>query len=389
MIYGVVGRTGAGKSYFALRRIVQWLRDRPRDHVVTNLALDVPKLCAHLLQEYGDTFNAADRIEILELEEIAQFFRHYGEGYEIAPERTVVIGEPDGRTLRHLDYSPRERAGHSCLFVLDESDEIFDAKGFASMGRDLKMYIRHQRKFGDDVYFLTPQWSFLVKEVRVLCHCVWVLENGQQLKLGKIPLIGSKFKGLPWITGTQWKVKENGGFGGAGEAPRDTERFRIEKDGLADCYRTEDGLGVRGITQTVRSAEKSKGWSLWWLALPAAGLIYVAANFDTWLGGLIGGVGKTANAASRSAATGGPVRAVVSAAIQPAAASAVPVPAETPAEVYWVGKAPAAHRGVLIIFLSDGRQFTTQSKEFEGFGWQTVKIAGKEYRPPPPGFGLR
>lgn len=273
MIYGITAQTGGGKSYMAMRKVEEWLATRPNGMVVTNLALDLGELCDHLTKEYGDTLGAAERVRLLDLDEVGKFWRHFGVGYDVPENARIEIRGGDGKKVEQIDYKCRYEAGHSVLYILDEADEIFSAKAFAAIVHDLKYYTRHQRKFGDDVYFLTPAWEFLVKELRVMCHAVWVMENGAQMKMGKIPVVGSMVRGVSWIKGTQWRVKQGGAWGGLNEVPRDVTRFRIDPKGLGRCYRTEDGLGVRGMGETVRKAEKAKGISPWWIAVAVVAVI--------------------------------------------------------------------------------------------------------------------
>jgi len=376
MIYGVTAPTGGGKSYFALRKILKWLTERPaRDCVVTNLALDVPVLCEWLVKEYGEMFGAAERIRLLNLDEIGCFWRYYGPGFELPGERVEVL-MGDGKKAKQLDYSIRDQTQGSVLYVIDEADEIFSARHFASMVGDIRYYMRHQRKFSDDVYLLCPAWEFLVKEMRIMCHGVWVMENTAQMKMGTVPYVGGFFRGVGWIKATQWKVNQGGSWGGATAVPREQHRFRVDVAGLASCYRTEDGIGVKGFRDSVRKAEKAKGLHPAWLALPVILAVVGVAMAPRMIGmGLTSAVGATEKAVAIK-----PVE-------KPAAVQPVPVKTEEDSGVYFVGKAPG-RSGELRIFLSDGREYHTQMREFQGFAPNAVKIDGKIYRTPPPGYGL-
>lgn len=276
MIYGVTAQTGSGKTYFVMKRIIEWLVADPTNQVVTNLAINMAGLCEYLTKEYGSTLDCFARIRILDINEVWEFWRFFGVGYEVPNTRRIKVMKPGGFDMQlDIDGCVNEAGGFSTLFAIDESDKIFDAKAHAKMGTDLKDAMRHQRKFVWDVYFITPNWGFLVKEVRVLCHLAWVMENGQQMKLGRIPFIGSLFRGLPWITGNAWKVDPNGNFGGAREQPREVTRFRIDPQGIGGTYYTAGGFGVKGNQKKVIKAEKVKGLSPMWLGV--AGLVIILA----------------------------------------------------------------------------------------------------------------
>lgn len=375
MIYAVVGQTGSGKSGFVLRKIERWIVERDRALVVTNLALDVPEFCEYLNETYGETFDAAERIQILDLEQVACFWRFFGRGYTIPEERSVVIPMGDGEQRECQDFSGREKAGHSVLYALDESDEIFDAKRWAKIVHDLKFYTRHQRKFGDDVYFLAPAWDFLVKELRLQIHAVWTMENQAQMKLGRIPFIGSLFRNFARIKARQYKVRQGGAWGGLNELPRDETSYRVDPKGIDRTYRTEDGLGVKGLGSIVRKAEKAKGLSPVWIGVGVAACI-CAIPFV--LKGISYAIGSSVRTVTASTAAGAGITNTVSSSTviqSPIAKRNTEMPAkrntEMPAQlsyevkpyctgVVWDGK------GAWIFYLSDGSTRASTQPDFLG-----------------------
>jgi len=376
MIFAVTAQTGGGKSYFCMRQIIKTLTEKPTTQIVTNLAIDLPALCQYLTEEYGEMFEAPDRIHMLTLEEVGQFWLIYGKGYRLDGKRMELRGG-DGKMRLELDYSQRDPAkggsGHSVDYVIDESDEIFDAKSFAGMSHDLRFYARHQRKFGDNVYLISPAWEFLVKELRVMCHAVWEMENGRQMKMGKVPLIGSLFRGMPWIKGTQWKVRSGGSWGGINEVPRDTTRFRIDPKGIGSTYRTEAGLGVAGNAATVRTAEKMKGLNPSWILV--AGVAFCVAIFfgPRLFASIFAGTVTSGTKVSTTALpmTNTPPPFITKThhveVIRTVRNDPPPIP------VYLSGYAQFGGR--MIVYLSDG----TQTDRFKRVNAQTVEVDGKLY----------
>lgn len=388
MIYAVIGQTGSGKSGFVFRKIETWLRTRQECRVVTNLALDVEEFCQYLQEEYGETFDAAERIQLLDLDQIADFYRFYGKGYTIPAERSKIIKMGDGEERECQDYDGRHKAGWGVLYAIDEADEIFDAKRYAKIVHDLRFYTRHQRKFSDDVYFCAPSWDFLVKELRVQCHAVWSMENQAQLALGKIPLVGIAFKQLAKIKARQYKVRPGGAWGGL-DKPRSTESYSIQPKGIDRCYRTEDGLGVKGIGVKVRVAEKAKGFHPAWAAVACVLVILAIPSIlnlgSKLFGGAVVGVATKAGAAAHQAATNEPPQgghhSMIAAQRKTEPSAAAELSNSLPIgnrhtspdravsdtnQVYCTGFMPGKRPGELIFILSDGRTVSSKEPGFQG-----------------------
>lgn len=379
MIYAVIGQTGSGKSGFVLRKAAEALRKYENRKIVTNLALDIPELCQFLTEEYGETFDAAERIQLLDLDQVGEFWRFYGNGYTIPPERTVKIKMGDGEERECQDFLNNrcpEKASHSVTYILDEADEIFDAKRWAKIVHDLKYYTRHQRKFGDDVFMLAPAWDFLVKEMRLQFHGVWVMENTAQMKLGKIPFIGSLFKAIPRIKANLYKVRHGGAWGGHGELPRETVTYSIEPKGIDRCYRTEDGLGVRGFADTVRKAEKAKGLHPAWIAVGVAACIVAIPLILKALSFGVSSAVRTVSAAptfqtnqvaavnSHTAPSRVPV--IQSTSVNRMTESPAYVSDSSTAGVHCTGVISGRAPGELVFILSDGRVLSSLQPDYQG-----------------------
>lgn len=385
MIYAVCGQTGSGKSYYTMRKVVQWLEQNETNQVVTNLPIDMGELCAYMTREHGDTQGVRERVRILSLQETAEFWLHPGVGLDLDPTCRIAIPKLKGRVDLEIDYTRLQQSGHRVLFALDESDEIYDAKAWGQMGGDLGYFCRHQRKWGFDIYFLAPSWSFLVKEIRVLCHAVWIMENGAQMKLGKIPFVGSLFRGVPWITGLMWKVDDKGNYGGQNVQPRDQTRFRPDPDGIGKCYRTEDGLGVTGNREVVVKAEKSKGLHPVWIGAAALLLVLALLQVPKVIGKAIGGVSDV-SAKAYSSVTNAVQSAVAPVSNVQKKQETNTVPRVSVEEdIYCTGIA-SLERGRISVFLSNGNVKSSHDRDFQGFAYNGfgrvcgARFGGKVYR---------
>lgn len=371
MIFAVVAQTGGGKSYLVTKKALDFLRDNPTGHVVTNIPLLVDEICDYFTKEEGSTLNAAERIRLLNLDEVWRFWMCYGQGFTHSGARKSLPAA-DGSTREQLDLDEISQHGFPTFFGIDESDEIFDAKLYAKVSHDLKHFTRHNRKLVSEVYFIAPSFSFLLKEIREMCHGVWVMENGQQMKLGKIPLVGSLFKGAPWIKGTLWKVRAGGAFGGLGEQPREVTRFTIDPKGVGRCYKTEGGLGVTGNASMVRKAEKVKGLPMWALGIPAVAVAAALFFVPRMLGAGVSKVSASVTQGFTNATAG--ITAVVPKTLPAIVSNTAPnkLRSEEKADqeeppIRMTGVGPSRKPGVGIIYFSDGSTRTTADPDFGGF----------------------
>lgn len=400
-----------------------------RKYIVTNLALNVPRLCEYLQEKYGESFNAANRIRILEEEECAQFWLYFAPGLSLDPMKRINIPLPDGKPLAVLDFSPRYQAmkqayevwkdssapdfsGYSeenfqkllqpqwsggVAYFIDECHEFFNARRWASTGNDCLHYLTQHRKLGDDVFFITQAVANCDKQLRSVTQEFIYLRNHNKEKL---PIFGGLFRSFPVFTRSTYSEPMTGM---PGQLAMETRTFRLDVPGLCSCYDTARGVGIQGAGAD--TDEKKKGLPI--SVLFVFGLVLVA--FFWW------GTSAFANSfrsdpapeivSTNSPATNNPgivkqisnsVGNVVAGgvgqgfAIEEKTEKIEPVLTSQNRE-----KPDVFLSGIMVIpqgggrksiqvFLTDGRVYTEKDKELEKLSEKSATIAGVEYfyRPP-------
>jgi len=276
------GKPGAGKSYFALEYIVTELRTTHR-YIVTNLSIKIPELCQYLHDKYGDTFGAAQRIRLLQDEEVGRFWTCYGPGFDLSGRVSTVV---HGKKQDHLDYAPRVAAEgpfRGVLYVLDEIHEHFNARRWSETGVDALHYLSQHRKLGDDVICITQHVDNVDKQFRSVCQDYTVLRN---LRKEKVPILGGIFKAPSTIVRTTYLNPPGSGK----QPPMESGFVKLDLDGLAKCYDTAAGVGLRGTTADTQV--KAKGISFVWffvaLALIGVAILGLGRGVSSTLSGIAG-----------------------------------------------------------------------------------------------------
>lgn len=260
MINFISGKPGAGKSLLGTRMIIDELRLGKRD-VVTNIALDLPRLCEYLHQEYGDSFEAASRIRLLNEEEAGAFYLHRGQGRDVT-ERKVI--EFEGRKIERYNYDPLMGLG-GVLFVIDEVDIYYSARGWATAGPDAFYYLKQHRKLGDDVICIAQHISNVDKQFRSVAQdFTYVTNRGKE----RLPLLFGLVRNVGGFTRTTYPEPVRPGVLGV------TGYFTLDAKGIASCYRTSAGVGMIG-NMDADKGQRAKGFNPAFLVVPLLVLVMV------------------------------------------------------------------------------------------------------------------
>jgi len=235
MIRQFTGLPGAGKSYASLGDIYTEMTRGYRT-VYHNMVIDHGEL-AFYSKEKGYEPDFAQRIRKLPEDKIRKF-------WEYAREDGVLGGR---------------------LFVIDEAHIYFDARSWAEIGRDMSTYLTQHRHLNDEILFVTQHPEMLDKRIRLLVAQTTTFRNlrtERWLQMFKPPawMIWSEYFGLPKH----------------GQKPDAVGKRKIDP-AFAKCYQTSvghAGLGATGRTEQDRPTRKLK-W--YWLAVPAVGLLALAA----------------------------------------------------------------------------------------------------------------
>lgn len=233
-IHFVLGKPGGGKTLYAMKLILEELRQGDR-LVVTNVALNLSRFNEYIQEKYpGETINLWQRVSVLTEDMCREFWKY----------RTMPGIEDKG-----------------AFIVLDELHLFFNAREWMNTGKDCLHYLSQHRKLGDDVICVTQHVGNVDKQFRSVAQDFTLVVNGFKQKLGL-------FRGLPCFNRYTYSSEPNG----TRVEPDDTGHFRLDAKGIASCYNTAAGVGVHG--RGADKAEKRRGLPLW--VFPVVALVFIA-----------------------------------------------------------------------------------------------------------------
>lgn len=254
MIKFIVGKPGGGKSYLALRWVVEELVHGSRP-VVTNLPL-VPERLNEFIQEKhpSKTVDLVRRLVIIPDAEVPKFYLN---------RVTARMHEQPENRLCPVDFSTKNDAG--IFYVLDEVHIFFNARRWMDTGFAVLFYNSQHRKFGDDVICITQHVEKVDKTFRMDAQDFTFVRNLGKEKRGPFRLPLNRI-----VSRVYQDAKP-------GQGDRGTEggMFEVDVKGLGTCYETARGVGVIGTRADV--GERRKGISIYWF--PVFILLAIVAVF--------------------------------------------------------------------------------------------------------------
>ena len=166
-IYGLTGKPGAGKSYFATRLIIAEITSGKNRPIVTNVPINKSKLREYVgkdfyyypLETYTD--NKA-------------FFtnRGYYNIENLPPSQNV-------------DFAPLLKDNdEGVLFIVDEAHLYFNARNWKHMPQATISYITTIRHVGDSLVWMCQRFSDIDSQIRGKTQAFHVLRNLEKEKLG-------------------------------------------------------------------------------------------------------------------------------------------------------------------------------------------------------------
>jgi len=247
MIRIFLGKPGAGKSYGALRDILDEAVNGRRV-LVTNLALDPGALSEYIQKRHpGADWDPVTRYVRLSAEQVTYFWRH----------RLGVSLPPFSKERE--DNVPEGLKG--CLYVIDEAHIYFDARAWALTGLELSFYNSQHRKFDDQVVFVTQFLDLLDRRVRGFCQeFVYFQNHGLQRFL-------TCFRLPAYFTAKTYSKPYTGA---TGDNCEHAARFTLDKE-LAACYDTSAGVGISGRGKPENNPVR--GVNFFWIGIPLGLLV--------------------------------------------------------------------------------------------------------------------
>jgi len=360
MIEFLLGKTGTGKSYLALKRIASALVESDDVHVLTNLSVDVGKLNALLKRRHPHIEpDVVGRVHFLNDDQIRRFFLYREPGNVLE-----MVSKEDEKNLRFPDFDGAcKRSGLRILYVIDEAHIFFDAREWAQVGPTLNFFASQHRKFRCDIIFVTQFCDQVEKRLRL--HAAKFTEC---VNFGMRKLL---FWKLPKVFRTLETYK-------APPCPPDsTNNYTMDLE-LAGCYDTSAGVGVTGGNGPEKI--RRKGLPFWTLPALGAGLVGVFWFIPDLA---VLGLTKAVAGDTAPASVGGSAPVQVPAAVTrtghyqgSTGPSDRPGDSARPREVSPSAPAPAPVRAKVrgwavrgnqaLVTLDDGRTLTDQDIEFGG-----------------------
>jgi len=265
MIRLFIGTPGAGKSYAALKDVVEELAYGSR-LIVTNLPVLTGELNAWMAKEHPlwkDDIN--QRIRLISEEETKQFYRYRAIAGDLG-----TVSKEDSLAGRHLPYG--EHRGAGVLYVIDEAHIPFDSREWASTGPELTYYNSQHRKLGDELVFITQFEKLIDVRVRGFVQEFCYFNNNGLEKF------------MTWFQKPatfSMEVHRKPPSGPGSPAPLESRTYRMDF-ALAKCYDTSAGVGIVG--RKLPERKRKKAIPIWWLAVPIILAGIIIAKIPGWMG---------------------------------------------------------------------------------------------------------
>lgn len=273
MLRFITGKTGGGKTQFAVGKVIDALRETKMP-IVTNMALRLDPwvngrgdpykgLIRTLQDKFGDDFDARRRIHFLtDDRQIERFFAVRPLVPEDKDEPVKVLEVPrseDGRW--HFDgtkYPP-------CVFIIDEGHEYWPQKEWQRLGKETESWASQNRRSGDECYIITQEAELVAKPFRrQSLECYWMVNHGYRaLMMFRQPEL---IKYSLYLSTPPTPSEPHLRMGTLG----------YPRGFLQGCYDTASGAGVAGGAADI--GRKIKGLPWWSSILIVIGLL-IASGF--------------------------------------------------------------------------------------------------------------
>jgi len=348
VIKAIIGKPGAGKSYVSMSIIEEELRLTKRV-IITNVDVKIGPFADYLIKKYGDTFDLGMRLR--------------------------KIADVDLRRFWELREDARDDSGKKiggCCFVLDEVHRHFNARLWAENGKDKGKscldYLSAHRHYGDDVYYMTQNTHFLDKNFIRTTQDFTQLRNYSKERWGWFRGIG-RFRGQVFLMPPD----------SANVHPIYTYGFKLDLDGLANCYNT-DALDSNPGQGPADKGQRAKGLPVWCFPLGVIGVsLGVFFLLKVGIFGLQGALAPKLPSMEPAAPAGALYVKTNAVDVKPMTNSF------PPAEVELSTNAPVRMTGLTIVggrfvaYLSDGRKIKQGDARVRYLGEDFIEYDGKRY----------
>lgn len=256
----IIGKPGGGKTMWAVELVVEELLHGTRE-IVTNVALYPGIIWGFIRARYGVEVDLS-RITFLNEDQTKHFFCHRGRGV-VAPKPAEKKDGGDGR----IEYANcvrsstladgtavEERANAYMLpgvfYVLDEVHLHFSSRHWQNTGDSAMFYLSQHRKMSDDVILITQHPKQVDPALRRLAESFIKVTNlRNQRPLGvRMP---------EYFTVDTYPTEPS-----LMMSPMNTRVMKLDVIGLAACYNTAAGVGLRGQGADTKARKKGLPWQI-------------------------------------------------------------------------------------------------------------------------------
>ena len=272
MITFVTGKPGDGKSMYGMKLMVDSLLHTNKV-IVTNFAVRVPELRAYLVlkgwkPKPGN--DLAERLVILEHEEVFEFYRYRSGGYVLPPSpdwKASRQGEDDeGKKIKKLsrflflramteqlkEMKKNLRALRPVEYHIDEAHDYFSAREWTDTGRGILWYASKHRHLHDEVVFYTQVMKNVESQLRGLAQGTVRARN--QIRMSWGPFRKAPIFRLYHYYDAPEDVSKC--------VPYTTSVMQLDRDGLCRTYNTAGALSVHTKPEEVKNKAPLPYWAL-------------------------------------------------------------------------------------------------------------------------------
>lgn len=295
-LHFIIGKKGSGKSMLATKLAAKLLAETNRV-IITNLPLNLPELRAYILERWPNfKDDMRERVTIItEARVLKRFWLTLGNDWWIPDVRKEEwnTGQrldyreafrwlPTTKSTKHRkpipDLHPNEIEQYCneeppqmerklvselrpAQFIIDELQNLFPARGFMQTSAGALFWLSQQRHLAADFIGITQNADLIDKEFRDLADDWLYITNWgrKQKSFFRLPKV------MTWAKYDQRP--------GPGISPMISGTFRMDIQGIGQCYDTSAGVGIEGGL-TADTTEKTAGihWS-WFFVVVAIVLV--------------------------------------------------------------------------------------------------------------------
>jgi hypothetical protein len=213
-IFGLTGKPGAGKSYFATRLIIAEITKGKNRPIVSNVPINKKKLREYVKKDfyYYDLETYTDN---------KAFFTNRGYYH-------IDVDDLGG----NVDFKPLlQENDEGVLFIIDEAHLYFNARNWKHMPQATISYITTIRHVGDSLIWMCQRFSDIDSQIRGKTQAFHLLRNLQKEKLG-IFKRGTGFRCYQYLE--ECHISSHGS-----QTARPAQDFKYPFDiKIAECYST-------------------------------------------------------------------------------------------------------------------------------------------------------